>query len=107
MGAALTARLRSAGHTLATRQITPLPQQTPASRLPGNFSSAWSIWIPGTCNGCATRQNPVPDGLCDLGDDPRAGNADRRTPVAVKVLPSGLVTLNVFALTCPTTEPEP
>jgi len=27
--------------------------------------------------------------------------------VTVKVLPSGLVTLNVFALTCRATEPEP
>ena len=35
MGAALTtARLRSAGHTLATRQITQLPPQAPTSRLP-------------------------------------------------------------------------
>jgi hypothetical protein len=31
MGAALAARLRSAGHTLATRQITQLPRQAPAS----------------------------------------------------------------------------
>jgi hypothetical protein len=30
-----------------------------------------------------------------------------RTLVTVKVLPSGLVTLNVFALTCRTTEAEP
>jgi short subunit dehydrogenase-like uncharacterized protein len=57
MGAALAARLRSAGHTLATRQITRLPLQTPS--------------------GCAARQNPVPDGLRDLGDDHGAGNADR------------------------------
>ena len=35
MGAALTtARLRSAGHTLATRQITQLSPQAPTSRLP-------------------------------------------------------------------------
>ena len=31
MGAALAARLRSAGHTLATRQIIQLPRQTPTS----------------------------------------------------------------------------
>ncbi len=35
------------------------------------------------------------------------GTLTGRTPVTVKVLPSGLVTLNVFALTCRTTEPEP
>jgi hypothetical protein len=57
--------------------------------------------------GRATRQNPVPDGLRNLGDDPRAGTLTGRTPVTVKVLPSGLVTLNVFALTCRTTEAEP
>jgi short subunit dehydrogenase-like uncharacterized protein len=34
MGAALAARLRSAGHTLDTRQVTQLPSQTPASGLP-------------------------------------------------------------------------
>ena len=33
MGAALAARLRSAGHTLATRRITHLPRQAPAPRL--------------------------------------------------------------------------
>ena len=38
MGAALAARLRSAGHTLATRQITQLPRNaaTPAHTLPGH-----------------------------------------------------------------------
>jgi short subunit dehydrogenase-like uncharacterized protein len=35
MGAALAARLRSAGHTLATRRITQLQLQTPTSCLPG------------------------------------------------------------------------
>ena len=35
------------------------------------------------------------------------GTLTGRTPVTVKVLPSGLVTLNVFALTCRTTEAEP
>jgi len=34
VGATLAARLRSAGHTLAVRQITPLPPQTPTSCLP-------------------------------------------------------------------------
>ena len=34
------------------------------------------------------------------------GTLTGRTPVTVKVLPSGLVTLNVFALTCRTTEAE-
>ena len=34
MSTALTAQLRSAGHTLAVRQITPLPPQTPTSCLP-------------------------------------------------------------------------
>ena len=33
MGAALAARLRAAGHTLTTRQITQLPRQTPTSWL--------------------------------------------------------------------------
>ncbi len=35
------------------------------------------------------------------------GTLTGRTPVTVKVLPSGLVTVNVFALTCRTTEAEP
>ena len=35
MGVTLAARLRSAGHTLAVRQITPLPPQTPTSCPPG------------------------------------------------------------------------
>jgi len=35
------------------------------------------------------------------------GTLTGRTPVTMKVLPSGLVTLNVFALTCRTTEAEP
>ena len=35
------------------------------------------------------------------------GTLTGRTPVTVKVLPSGLLTLNVFALTCRTTEAEP
>jgi hypothetical protein len=35
------------------------------------------------------------------------GTLTGRTPVTVKVLPSGLVTLNVFALTGRTTEAEP
>jgi len=34
MGATLAARLRSAGHTLAVRQITPLPPQAPTPCLP-------------------------------------------------------------------------
>ena len=35
------------------------------------------------------------------------GTLTGRTPVTVKVVPSGLVTLNVFGLTCQTTEAEP
>jgi len=35
------------------------------------------------------------------------GTLTGRAPVTVKVLPSGLVTLNVFSLTCRTTEAEP
>jgi hypothetical protein len=35
------------------------------------------------------------------------GTLTGRTPVTVKVVPSGLVTLNVSTLTCRTTEPEP
>jgi short subunit dehydrogenase-like uncharacterized protein len=49
MGAALAARLRSAGHTLATRQIAQLPPQTSRSCPPGGVSSCagrrrWRRW---------------------------------------------------------------
>ena len=43
MGAALAARLRSAGHTLATRQIIQLPRQTPTSCLVSLYSCALRI----------------------------------------------------------------
>jgi hypothetical protein len=70
----------------------------------GHFSPAWSIWIPGTCNGHATRQNPA---YVTLVMTHGPGTLTGRTPVTVKVLPPGLVTLKVFALTCRTTEAEP
>ena len=88
-------------------------ERTPAAIPPsevetGNFSPAWSIWIPGTRNGlrdtgrirCRTAY-----AIVVMTHGP--GTLTGRTPVTVKVLPSGLVTLNVFALTCRTTEPEP
>jgi short subunit dehydrogenase-like uncharacterized protein len=43
MGAPLAARLRSAGHTLATRQIIQLPRQTPTSCLVSLYSCALRI----------------------------------------------------------------
>ena len=43
MGAALAARLRSAGHTLDTRQIIQLPWQTPTSWLVSLYSCALRI----------------------------------------------------------------
>jgi short subunit dehydrogenase-like uncharacterized protein len=45
MGAALAARLRSAGHTLATKQITQLPQQD-TRVLPAQASSAHCPYAP-------------------------------------------------------------
>jgi len=49
MGAALVARLRSAGHTLATRQINQLPRQTPTLCPPKHPPrTARSLRPPGT-----------------------------------------------------------
>ena len=44
MGAALTARLRSAGHTLATRQII---------QLPGKLPRSWPVSLAAACSALA------------------------------------------------------
>jgi len=70
--------------------------------------AAWSIWIPGTRNGPRdTGRIRCRTAYAILVMTHGPGTLTGRTPVTVKVLPSGLVTLNVFALTCRTTEPEP
>ncbi len=56
---------------------------------------------------CTARhgQNPCHTAYAILVMTHGPGTLTGRTPVTVKVLPSGLVTSNVFALTCRTTEP--
>ena len=73
----------------------------------GNFSSAWSIGIPAHAMAARHGRIRCRTAYAILVMTHGPGTLTGRTPMTVKVLPSGLVTLNVFALTCRTTEPEP